>query len=99
MNIGTSIPATDRINLCIHGHNYLAQMVQKFLSEGFEELICDGLELVFMLGLVLGFVAGRYVYRLPLERLVRDQPDKIKARGPLSARAGRSLLAGRSDDA
>ena len=53
-------------------------MVQKFLSEGFEELICDGLELVFMLGLVLGFVAGRYVYRLPLERLVRDQPDKIK---------------------
>src|SRR6202007_56132 len=27
------------------------------LSEGFDELICDGLEFVFMLGLVLGFVA------------------------------------------
>ena len=53
-------------------------MVQKFLSKEYDELISDGLELFFMLGLVLGFVAGRYAYRLPLERLVRDKPDKIK---------------------
>jgi hypothetical protein len=36
-------------------------MIQRLLSEGFDELICDGLEFVFTLGLVLGFVAGRYV--------------------------------------
>ena len=53
-------------------------MIQKLLSEGFDELICDGVEFVFMLGLVLGFVAGRLAYRLPLEQLARDQPDKIK---------------------